>query len=153
MKKIQLTRGLYTVVDEEDYDRLINRTWYASKSGNTFVARSDSPTRILMHRLILNAENGIEVDHIDGNSLNNLRSNLRLCSHRLNICNQRTQLYKSSMYKGVSWSKVAKRWHAYIKCSGVRSHLGYFDTQEEAAKAYNNAAITLFGEFAKINQL
>jgi len=155
MRQIELSRGLFAVVDAEDYARVSTRNWYATRAGKYgFRVYSDTvKPRIALHRFILGTPNHLEVDHKDGNGLNCTRSNMRECPHRLNQCSQRPQIGTSSIYKGVSWSKRSKKWHAYIKCQGKRTHLGFHVIQEDAARAYNKAALKLFGEYARLNSV
>jgi hypothetical protein len=153
IKYIPLTKGLKAAVDSEDYLMLIQRKWYAVKSGSGYRAYSDSPFRVSMHGLIMNLQKGFEVDHIDGNGLNNCKYNLRICVHSQNLQNQRKQTGTSSRFKGVSWNKNVKKWHAYIKSKGIRYNLGFYDKEEDAALAYNIFAVGLFGEFAKVNEI
>jgi len=104
-----------------------------------------------MHRFILNAPRHKLVDHIDGNGLNNRKANLRLCNHSQNAWNRRPNSGCHSKYKGVYWNKDKKKWHATISKSYKRIHLGYFDNEIEAARAYDKKAKEFFGEFAYLN--
>lgn len=104
-----------------------------------------------MHRFIMDAPKGQQVDHINGNKLDNRKSNLRICSHSENLRNQRKPKDNKSGFKGVSWHKGAKRWCAEIRSNGKRHHLGYFDTAEDAAKAYDIAATLIHGDYARLN--
>ncbi len=104
-----------------------------------------------MHRAILNAPKGLLVDHIDGNGLNNRKSNLRLCTFAQNAHNSRPRRNSSSRYKGVCWHKVKKKWTVSIYKGGKRTYLGYYDDEIEAALAYDRKATELFGEFAYLN--
>ena len=109
----------------------------------------------MMHRLVMAAVSGQSVDHIDGNGLNNQRANLRLATQSQNLANSSGRPH-SSKYKGVFWSKderYKRRWWARIKKNGKSTHLGIFATEEEAAAAYNQAAIEMFGDFSRINVL
>jgi len=99
----------------------------------------------------MNAVPGLEVDHINGNTLDCRRLNLRLCTHKQNLANQKKQSGRSSQFKGVSFSKSRGKWEAYIKTDGKKKHLGRFDTEEAAAYAYDLEAFRLFGWFAKLN--
>lgn len=105
-----------------------------------------------MHRVIMDAPKDKHVDHVDHNTLNNTRKNLRLCTNSQNIANRRgRQKNNTSGYTGVFWSKNAKKWAAQIKFQNKAIHLGYFDDLEKAAKIRDAKAIELFGEFATLN--
>jgi len=106
---------------------------------------------IAMHREIIRAPEGLLVDHIDGNGLNNRKSNLRLCTHSQNTYNRRPNRNCSSRYKGISFHKMSKKWEVAICCKGKREHLGRFDDEVKAALAYDRKAKQLFGEFAYLN--
>jgi len=140
--------------------------WYAHWSSITasFYARCHSPQingkqhRILMHREILGLKYGDkrQADHINHNTLDNRRCNLRICSHQQNGMNQRKHRTwcgkeTSSRYNGVSWRKDVKKWGARICFNGKHIHLGYFTSEAEAAKAYDTKALELFGEYANLN--
>lgn len=98
-------------------------------------------------------KNDQEIDHKDTNKLNNLETNLRMCDGLQNHHNVKIRKDNTSGQKGVSWSKVVGKWASYISNNYKRTHLGYFNTIEEAAKAYNEAAILLHGEFAVLNDI
>jgi hypothetical protein len=115
----------------------------------------DTRRTIRMHRLIMGLD-GPEVDHEDGNGLNNTRENLRHATHSQNVANRGkcsgfSGAPCSSCYKGVSWSKQAKKWKAYIRVAGHSHHLGLFTTELDAALAYDIAAAYYFGPFARLN--
>lgn len=156
MREVRLTNcGLVALVDDEDYERVSKYNWQAEREKSTWYAvrsnhRKDRPAR--MHRYILNAPMGTEVDHKDRNGLNNVRSNLRLATVRQNQGNSGLRITNSSGYKGVHWSKNKNRWVAQIRSGGSKKKsLGCYSTAEEAAKAYDRAAIKEFGEFAWLN--
>ena len=157
MKLIPLSQGLYAQVDDLDYKWLSCRKWTVKRNRSihyAFRQVQTGPKRhatVYMHREITLARPGQQVDHVSGNGLNNQRSNLRLCTHAQNLRNQRAQAGRSSKYKGVSWLKARKKWEAYIKVNRVKHHLGRFEDEIEAAKAYDSAAIKFFGEFARLN--
>ena len=161
MREIQLTRGLVTHVDDADYNWLSQWRWQAEdrkrKDRVQYYARTNMRIngrmrRVYMRRLILNPSQGLEVDHIDGNALNNQRSNLRLATHAENMRNQAKHGGEtSSAYKGVFWHKRCSRWAASILANGKRKHLGLFDDEIEAAYAYDDAARLHYGEFARVN--
>jgi hypothetical protein len=103
-----------------------------------------------MHREIMRPPDGFVVDHIDGNSTNNRRRNLRTCTRRQNLYNSRPRRGKSK-YKGVRYEKRTKRWVAEITHRGRKYHLGSFKNEVEAAKAYDRKARQLFGPYARLN--
>lgn len=159
MLKIALTQNQFALVDDADFKWLNQFKWYALKSCDTHYACRkayiDGKKRMIaMHRIILGLTfaDGKHTDHIDGDGLNNSRSNLRVCTRQENGFNQRPQRrITSSRFKGVSWIKREERWQAYIKYEGECKFLGYFDDEIDAAKAYDRNAQRLFGEFARLN--
>lgn len=156
-KKIELSRGMYALVDDADFEELDKLNWYASeKCRNIYAARREKEgarKTIYMHRQILNAKNGWFVDHINGNALDNRRENLRICTHAQNLMNQKPQTGKSSRYKGVSWNKKRNKWEAYLMSNDKKINLGRFDIESDAARAYDKEASVVFGEFANTNKM
>jgi len=155
MKKIFLTQGKFTLVDDEDYDYLNQWKWHVRPGFYAVRTLYDSNTKkckeLAMHRVIMNTPEGMETDHIDGEGLNNQKYNLRNCTRLQNICNQKIHTCKkSSSYRGVLWNGKRK-WRVQIQYKGIVYHLGYFNTEEEAAKVWDRKAIELFGEFARLN--
>lgn len=152
---IQLTRGLFSLIDVEDSHKLIGVNWCAfqNKAGNIYTYRKDRKrkTGYFMHRIVMNVDDGFIVDHKNGNGLDNRKSNLRQCTYSQNIQNSRLKSANSSGYKGVYWNKYVGRWHASICSYGKRIHIDYFDTAEEAHQAYCIMAEKVHGEFAKFN--
>lgn len=153
MKEIYLSQGQIALVDDEYFEYLNGFKWYALKARNTFYAArkiwvSGKQKTILMHWEVMN---GKGIDHIDGNGLNNQKSNLRFCTQSENCMNTRKYANKSSLYKGVSFFKRDSNWRAQIMINRKEIHLGYFTSEVNAAKAYNEKAIELFGEFANLN--
>jgi len=167
MKKISTSNGFFILVDDADFAYLDQFVWRARDNyGRTRYAvrgRYKAST-VIMHRMIMDAPEGVEVDHIDGNGLNNQRSNLRLCSSSENKWNgcKRNWNGKSTLskYKGVTSIRYKKkdgtvriRWVAQIRHNWKPIYIGMYDTEEEAAEAYNEKAVELFNEFAKLNEL
>lgn len=158
MKEIQLTRGYVTVVDDEDYEWLSQWKWHASSgtNGSVYAVRKCSVTEkrghrfIALHREITNAPCDLQVDHIDGNSLNNRRSNLRLCTQLQNNQNAPKNKRNTSGYKGVHWNIGEKKWVAHIRVNQKKVRLGSFGNVEDAAKAYAEASRKYHGEFGRI---
>lgn len=112
--------------------------------------RGRSSTQLL-HRFLLGAPKGKEVDHINGDRLDNRRRNLRITSLRLNRVNQKLRTDNTSGYKGVTWDKEQKNWKAQVSVMYRNKFLGYFTSKEEAALAYNRKAKELYGEYARLN--
>lgn len=143
MKQIMLTRGLAALVDDEDYEWLSQWKWCAAKnsrSGAFYAARNEKPALILMHRQIMSAPRGLVVDHINHNTLDNQRANLRLVTYSQNLANRHKGQSCSSRFLGVSWDKNAQKWRSTIIVEGQRMHLGMFSDETEAALAYDAAA-------------
>ncbi len=140
------------LIDELDYDLFNTYKWsiYTRKNNVWYARTRIDGEAVLLHRLIMQVSKGEEIDHINHNGLDNRRSNLRICTPAQNRANM--QKHKGvSKYKGVGKSR--NRYRAYIMQDYSQTHLGMFDTEEEAAFAYNQAALELFGEFAHLNKI
>ena len=164
MKEIKLSQGYVAIVDDEDYERVAKYNWHA-----VIQHRLDLSTRVYaargirkadgkfvkgyLHRLISGTPEGMDTDHINGDSLDNRRCNLRSCTTAENARNRPRRISSESRFKGVSRVRGYDRWRAYIKRDGVKKHIGYFDSEEDAARAYNNYAVLLHGEFSRINAI
>lgn len=160
IKAIPLTRGYETLVDATDYDWLMQWKWrcdikgYAVRTKHIeYIKGKRKQKTILMHRVIMCAPDGIEVDHKNMNRLHNWRLNLRLANLSQNNMNRVSQKGSSSQYKGCSWNERDQKWQAKIGFNHKILHLGYFTTEIEAAFSYNNAAIKYHGEFARLNAI
>lgn len=158
MKTIKLTQGKNTIVDNEDYKKYNQFKWCAAKMNNIFYAeRADSSTGkrkiILLHRVIMNAKTKKQIDHINGNTLDNRKNNLRFCTQKENIRNQKIHKNNNSGYKGVFWHELTKKWLAKIMVNYRNIHLGLFTNKTKAAQAYNKAAIKYFKKYARLNKI
>jgi hypothetical protein len=161
MKIIPLTQGQFAIVDDEDFEKLNQWKWYAAyfKNNKSFYAghvmrNSDTNKfhRVMMHRIIMQAQTGQIVDHINHNTLDNRHCNLRIVSHLQNCLNRKKQEGKECAYKGVYCvknKKKANRYRAWFR----HKHLGYFSCPEDAALAYNKAAIAFDQDHSFVNPL
>ncbi len=159
MKKIQLTQEKYALVDDEDYDFLMQWKWfyangYAVRAVNYYKpCGKKSGKQTLMHRVINKTPEGMLTDHINGDKLKNTKQNLRTCTSSENSMNKLGNKNSFSEYKGICWHRRDKRWQAQIQINGKAKHIGCFASEIEAAKAYNNKALELFGEFSLLNNI
>lgn len=161
MKQIPLTQGQVALVDDEDFESLSQHKWSARwhKRTKGFYALRNSKTvagkkhTILMHREILGLQRGdkLVVDHINHDTLDNRRKNLRACTSKDNSRNMRPRPNRSTGYKGVHWSNSHKKWRAQINVDRKVTMIGDFTTPEDAARAYDAYAVKAFGEFAYLN--
>jgi len=155
MKKIKLTREQYAIVDDENYRELNRYKWHARydlHSASYYATRHKEQIMVQMHRIILNAPRGIQVDHINHNTLDNRIENLRMCTNSQNHMNRKPHKNTTSKYKGVCLPQN-KKWVAQIHVNKKQVHLGYFELEIQAAKAYNKAARKYFGKFALLNEV
>lgn len=152
MKEIPLTQGKVALIDDEDFEAVSAVKWYAQHN-RVLYAASKRGRIVYMHRLILGAPPGVQVDHINGDGLDNRRANLRLCSNSQNHANLRKRTETSSRFKGVYWNKARRKWHAQIKANQRTFYLGLFDSEEAAGAAYDRAATEHFGTFSRLNDI
>ena len=153
MASVKLTKGFESLVDDSDFDQVSQWKWCYSGYENGYAVRKpriDGRSKtIYLHRFIVNAPIGMEVDHINGDRLDNRRSNLRVCTRQQNNKNVRKHCDNTSGFKGVFWEKRRKKWYSKIRESGVQKFLGYFPTPELAYEEYKKAAVRCYGEFAR----
>jgi hypothetical protein len=157
-RRIYLGEGQWTILDQQDYYRLNNFRWFLKGSGKKFyVLRSSKidsvrTKMVSMHKEIMNPPPGLLVDHRNGLSLDNRRENLRIATHAQNSCNTRIDKTKTtSRFRGVYLQKRSSRWIARIHFQGQRISLGIFDSEIDAAHAYDRAARMYHKEFACLN--
>ena len=149
-----MTGGIEFFFDVEDHPFVKTKTWYPDRHSTTrdHVYVADSTGKQL-HQYLLKTPKGFETDHIDLNTLNNRRSNLRICTHQQNQCNQPEQANNTSGVTGVSYYPPRQKYRARIKASQHDIHLGYFYTFEEAVQARNEGIKLMFGEFGRLNDV
>jgi hypothetical protein len=154
LKEIVLRCGNTTIVDDEDYEKYNANRWHIDKEG--CVARRSLAkgkwTRILLHRLINQTPAHLDTEHINGNKLDNRKSNLRSCSHSESEI-KKPKVRGGSCFKGVSWHRASSRWQVSIQKDGVKYDLGLFDNEVDAARAYNLVAERLYGDRAYRNAI
>lgn len=154
MKEIQVSGGrAIALIDDDLYDHLNAYRWQlmGGRSWRRYAATTVHDRTIYMHRLVVNPPAGVLVDHRDGCTLNNQRSNLRLCTNGLNQANSKKRQGAASQYKGVTFSKDRGCWFAEVRFKNERVYRKAFASEQEAARAYDCAALRHFGEFALTN--
>ena len=157
IKKIKLTQGKFALVDDEDYEKISNYKWHASKRNKTFYAERgvtvapNERRKIGMHNEIMDSPDGKTIDHINNNGLDNRKENLRFSTQYQQTLNRRNKKNGSSKFKGVYWHKKRKKWIARIKTKEKLKYIGSFDDEKKAGLAYDKEAIINFGEFANLN--
>lgn len=159
MKMIKLTKDKETIVDDEDYEYLSQFKWQVSSNGYAvrWVLKHEihHTQTYFMHRLLLKPNRDKEIDHINGDKLDNRKENLRITNRSNNAANCAKKKYKNntSQFKGVGWYPRNNCWRAVIRIKSKYKHLGYFSNEIDAAKAYNKAAIKHFKQFANLNKV
>lgn len=152
--RIPLTKGLEATIDADSLPEVWGRAWCAYPTRQGFYAQGsqteDSKKREFMHRVIMDAKPGEQVDHKNHDGLDNRRCNLRIATGSQNGANQR-KTRGSSRYKGVSRQVRASKWQASIRLDSRSKHLGLFESEEDAAIAYDEAALAQWGDFAHLN--
>jgi hypothetical protein len=144
-------RQWLVMVDDEDYEFLSKFNWQVDKYNTVQTHKTDKINNTLIHRLIMNPPNGVEIDHIDGNRLNNRKSNLRFATSSQNKINRGPRKDNTSGFKGVSLNKKLNKYGVRLMIDGKYKHLGLFNNKIEAAKVYNENALKYYGEFAWLN--
>ena len=156
-RRIYLDEGKWTILDQEDYCRYAGFKWcIGGEKKRCYAVRGtmvdpDNIKIVRLHRLIMNAPDGVLVDHRNGDSFDNRRDNLRLATRSQNACNARKRKNSSSRFVGIHWDKQTGRWKAQIRAQGKDIWLGRFDNEIDAARAYDAAAKKYHGEFARLN--
>ena len=153
--KIKLKDGTEILIDDEDYELVSQYKWHKVKYQTRYYIQTHvyilgKRNTTLLHRVIMKAKKGQQVDHINHNGFDNRKENLRFCSYKQNQQN-RKQNYGKSPYKGEAWNSKYNKWKAHIGVDNKQIFLGYFGSEIEAAQEYDKKAEELFGEFAYLN--
>lgn len=155
--KLKLNNGEFALIDKEDFERVSKFNWGISKRKNyNYVVRWDfingKRKAVYLHRFIMNCPKGMVVDHIFGDTFDNRKSKMRICTHQQNGFNQKTQTRKkSSIYKGVHWNERGQIWISSTKLNKKYVYIGSFKKEKDAARAYNKKVKELFGVFSCLN--
>lgn len=161
MRIIPLTQGLEARVSDEDYEFLSLFKWYARKSSSQYIhavttiwdKEAKKILKVRLHHMIAGYPGkGFVVDHIDGDTLNNCRDNLRLCTPSQNQQNSKPRR-GSSRFKGVSWCSAKRKWKSAFRWNGEHYYVGSFDAETDAAIAYNEMVERICGPYARLNQV
>lgn len=149
----KLLTGETFLFDYEDFPKIKDRMWYGSVQGAHGEIYILDCRGSKIQEVILNIPEGLYVDHINLNTLDNRKSNLRLCSHRDNLCNRDLQTNNTSGVSGVHWNKNRRTWNARVKYYGQEIHLGAYHSFQEAVQARNEGMKWLYGEFGRYNDV
>ena len=156
MKEVKISKGYVVIVDDEDYDRVTARRWFAwiQEGGDRVSARASKKggnKQELLHRFLIDAPEDMWVGYINHNSLDNRKENLYLCTAVQNAQRRPKRAGGTSKYKGVSWNTRREKWYAQIQVNKKKRPLGYFADEAEAARAYDKVAREQFGDLAYTN--
>lgn len=148
---IELTQGRCTKVDDDFPKSILNNKFCVKSCGGKYYASTNIKGKtVYLHRLITNAPKGMVVDHINGDTLDNQIKNLRVCLSKENTRNQKNHPDKWQKYRGVDYMKAKSKYRARITFNREEIHLGLFDTDLQAFRAYVNASKILFGKFSNV---
>ena len=141
--------GVLFLIDEREVWWVKKHRWHLSKRG--YITTKIKRKNVCLHRMLIKAEPGFDVDHINGNKLDNRMENLRVCTHQQNCFNQKLRKTNTSGFIGVSKKSDAGKYEAYIHLNGRKHYLGLFDSASDAAMTRDRAAIEMFGQHARLN--
>lgn len=140
MSELKLADGKIVLLDEEDYERLKDFKWCLSSKryAGRFIVKNGKRTGIYMHRVIADPPKGMVVDHVNGNKLDNRRSNLRVCTQYQNVVKQTMNSRNTSGYRGVTYDATRNKWVAQTHKAGKHIFIGRHETKEDAIKAHKS---------------
>lgn len=149
--EIELSRGLKTLIDDEDFERVSKHKWYSHDTKSGFYAATNIARKcVYLHTFLMCSPKGKEVDHINGNKLDNRKENLRLVTHQQNSFNSES---RKELPKGVCFDKQTGKYIAQIMYNGKNIKIGRFKTILEASQEYDKKAHILFGEYARLENM
>lgn len=148
MKYIELTQGMRAIVDDKDFEELSKYKWYYKLYAVRNGWVNGKRTTIRMHRQIMGAKVGEEIDHKNGHRIDNRKANLRRVTRSQNMWNRRKQV-STAQHKGIYWNKQNKKWHVQIQVNKKQIYLGVYADEKTAAKIYRENAAKYFGEYAR----
>lgn len=152
-KFLALSQGFESLVDASDFDYLSQYSWHYSHGyAKSRIKTSEGWKYFYLHRFLLNAAKGVQIDHINGDSLDNRKCNLRICNNQQNSMNTGLSKNNTSGFKGVSLERKTNKWWAKLMYNRKVVHIGFYHNKEDAAREYDKAAIEFFGEFALTNE-
>ncbi len=153
MTKISLGGGLFTIIDDSDFDKVSKYTWYIGR-GNYATTTTINVSGISLHRFIIKPPSDMVVDHIDGDRLDNRKSNLRVCTHSENLKNRiKHDRSGTSKYKGVTYNRECGKWISRIRVDNVKYGLGSYHNEIDATVSYNIGSVLLSPEFGSLNYI
>lgn len=148
MKYLILSQGKQAIIDDEDFEFLNQRKWSFRSDG--YAVGRDKGKLVRLHRFIMRTPNGMLTDHINGDRLDNRKSNLRICNDLQNCWNRHSKAKNFSGVQGVYWNKSLKKWRAKITVNRKHIHIGLYELKEDAIKARQKAEIKYFGEYSAL---
>lgn len=143
MKTLNTTDGYQFIIDDEDFEEVSKYKWYF----NRYVLTTSSKITKSLHRFIMKPKSNELIDHINRNTLDNRKCNLRICNYSENNRNRKSK----NNVKGIRWLSNRNKWQARITINKKQIFLGYFDKKIDAINAYNNAALLYHKQFSKLN--
>jgi hypothetical protein len=154
MKKIKLGKtNKETLISDGDYSNVVKYKWSMCRAGKGYARAWIDGKDVYLHHFLVGKIKNKEIDHVNGNTLDNRRKNLRFCNRSQNQMNRSKSANKSSIYKGVDLNKFCNKWRARVRKNGRYVYEERFNSEVDAARAYNNAALIFYGKYANLNKI